>query len=262
MTALSGTECAAMTDDRELVERLNTAWLNSRDLFADRAYAAWPAIRALLAAAPPRQPTAQMLMAGLLACRNNLEQDGTPGIADCWRAMYDAALGAGDQQSAATSDEAATSSTVASTRKGGRDSAAGTGRPKGSVSGSAADPNVALVAEIDRVLNQYSDLAFSLSHPEGWLNLLKRARDALAEQDERDRKQCELLQAYAANEREQHERIAGLERELAAHKQDAQRYQWLRHKISGAEFRRIGITYAEPGGVDAAIDVARGGQHD
>ena len=38
---------------------------------------------------------------------------------------------------------------------------------------------------------------------------------------------------------------------------DAERYRWLRGRVSGREYRRLGILYGEPSDVDAAIDTAR-----
>ena len=38
---------------------------------------------------------------------------------------------------------------------------------------------------------------------------------------------------------------------------DAARFEWLRRKISGAEYRRLGVVYSDSGMIREAIDAAR-----
>ena len=43
---------------------------------------------------------------------------------------------------------------------------------------------------------------------------------------------------------------------------DAERYRWLRNRVSGAEYRRLGLAYGEIIDVDALIDAARDAMND
>jgi hypothetical protein len=51
-------------------------------------------------------------------------------------------------------------------------------------------------------------------------------------------------------------RITELERENEGLRRDAMRYRWLRGRISGGEYRRIGLLYGEIVDVDVLIDAA------
>ena len=52
------------------------------------------------------------------------------------------------------------------------------------------------------------------------------------------------------------QKIVALETEVKMLRKDAERYWWLRGRISGAEYRRIGLLYEEIVGVDRLIDAA------
>ena len=69
----------------------------------------------------------------------------------------------------------------------------------------------------------------------------------------------EQTSVYVALAAAQSERAEKAERELAEAGKDAERYRWLRGRISGREYREIGLEYGEIVDVDALIDAALGG---
>ena len=74
-------------------------------------------------------------------------------------------------------------------------------------------------------------------------------RDLAAARAERDDLKHDMERLQTANS----EQLA----ELEAARKDAERYRWLRGRISGESYRVIGIVYSEGGtGIDLAIDAA------
>ena len=57
--------------------------------------------------------------------------------------------------------------------------------------------------------------------------------------------------------------VDALAAERDALRKDAERYRWLRPRLSGSAFRGAGVFYSEGGpGIDAAIDAAMEGSHE
>lgn len=55
----------------------------------------------------------------------------------------------------------------------------------------------------------------------------------------------------------EHPEIARLRDELAECKHDAERYRWLKPRVSGRDYRNMGVIYGDGGeGIDEAIDAA------
>ena len=66
-----------------------------------------------------------------------------------------------------------------------------------------------------------------------------------------------VCQEVAGMLRSQAARITELEAQLADAQKDAARYQWLRSRVAGGDYRVMGIIYSEGGEcVDAGIDTA------
>ena len=69
----------------------------------------------------------------------------------------------------------------------------------------------------------------------------------------------ELARAATAEIESLRSRLA----ETEALRKDAERYRWLRPRLSGSAFRGAGVFYSEGGpGIDAAIDAAMEGSHE
>jgi len=89
------------------------------------------------------------------------------------------------------------------------------------------------------------------------VKMRERAEKAEAE----NKRICDLHHGLMKDANEQREKAEASRDEAM---KDARRYRWLRGRISGAEYRRIGLLYGEIIDVDCLIDAAinAGGKHD
>ena len=90
-----------------------------------------------------------------------------------------------------------------------------------------------------------------------------RAIEAAARADERAKGEQQLAEAERAIQemkkiaRQREPFIAHLQQQLAEARKDAERFDWLVGKVSGAEYRRLGIVYDDRYSLESAIDADR-----
>ena len=83
---------------------------------------------------------------------------------------------------------------------------------------------------------------------------------ALGAEVERLRHDIERHIAMASDLATENERLRA---ELEECKQDAERYRWLKPRVSGRDYRNMGVIYGDGGeGIDEAIDAALAGEGD